>query len=141
MSCKKWFLIAICFSVQILEGVVAQERQTTVGPGAFTCGEVLSDSTAREADAIGSPYFFWAQGYMSGKNNTRSVYFFSHTRQPQAVDLSDAEMQRSWLDDYCRANTTRFFADAVQLLFFTLIADQDLELLGGRVEPWGDEEP
>jgi hypothetical protein len=76
-----------------------------MGPGSKSCG-TYNDARKRGSDAS---FQFWIAGYITGTN----IYL------PDTVDITgstDLPGVMGWLDNWCRENPTRQFANAMNAL-------------------------
>jgi len=84
-----------------------------IGLGASTCSQFNEDIKVNPS--LQKDYFAWSQGYMSGILITRQPGVDEELNlNPTSFDLT---IQLQFLRDYCAANTSANFADAVLELY------------------------
>ena len=97
----KWLMLSIALVSSTPAYAVAV---TTIGSGSQSCGKWLS---ARENNANRTTFLqmgSWAVGFLSGAVWVTSTDILANT---------DSDGVFYWLDNYCRANPTATFSDAV----------------------------
>ena len=102
-----------------MENVMANDDKAVMaGAGATSCGLYLEFK--QKGDMFGNAYLSWAQGFMSAAN----INFMS---EGNTTDLSDADGQEKWLENYCNENPLERYSAAVVRLWNVLRSMQGLE--------------
>lgn len=102
MKKKRIFLLALAFLA--LSAPLNAATSMDIGEGAELCEKYAKKSLGKKNN-----YIVWVQGFFSAFN----------ALDPKTKNIAgdkDYHYVRKWLDDYCKANPTMYFGEAVRML-------------------------
>jgi len=121
MNIKMRYLAAITAGMLMVTNTAASDDEIYLaGAGGASCGKFIAD---KEDDKIFRDlYFFWAQGFLSGLN-----FRLLLNDTESAVEFSDYEAHKLWIENYCEENPLDIYALAVAKLWPEIRAKQGLD--------------
>jgi len=102
MKKKRIFLLALAFLG--LAGPVNAATSMDIGEGAELCQKYAKKPLDKKNN-----YIIWVQGFFSAFNAL-------DPKTKNIAGTKDYHDIRKWLDDYCKANPTMYFGEAVRML-------------------------
>ena len=120
MNIRMRYLVAVAMSILMAAHSVcaAENKSGIVGAGVSSCGKFLV--VAKDHAEIQNFFVAWTQGYLSALN----VY---HLSRGTTTDLSNAEGQKLWINNFCEAYPLEKYVVAVTALWAELRDHQGLE--------------
>ncbi len=102
MKKKQIFLSVLTFLV--LAAPLHAATSMDIGEGAELCEKYAKKSLEKKNN-----YIIWVQGFFSAFNAL-------DPKTKNIAGTKDYHYVRKWLDDYCKANPTMYFGEAVRML-------------------------
>lgn len=102
MKKKRYFLVLL--GLLALAGPLRAATSTDIGEGAELCEKYAKKPIEKK-----NVYIVWVQGFFSAFNAL-------DPKTKNITGTKDYHFVRKWLDDYCKANPTMYFGEAVRML-------------------------
>ncbi|HKY63360.1 MAG TPA: hypothetical protein VJR29_08080 [bacterium] len=102
MKKKRFFLLAL--ALLALSAPLQAGTSMDIGEGAELCEKYAKKSLEKK-----NIYIVWVQGFFSAFNAL-------DPKTKNIAGTKDYHYVRKWLDDYCKANPTMYFGEAVRML-------------------------
>lgn len=102
MKKKRFFLLAL--ALLVWSAPLHAGTSMDIGEGAELCEKYAKKSLEKK-----NIYIVWVQGFFSAFNAL-------DPKTKNIAGTKDYHYVRKWLDDYCKANPTMYFGEAVRML-------------------------